>query len=351
MFKQRNVIQVNSERHGSSWFKVLGDIAYVVEQDKLFTVQGNKELVKTYSDTALEITKSSKSVLVGSSSLGYDLISLDQSMTNEPKLKGLKLPFDSKSELVYFFRRDRKSKEYRSGLFDTNSSSFVLDKDSILNINFIDGDVYLNAENIRLDNEGNAIWRLDFDQFGRVELKEVLGVYQNQLVAACSDHLLLSVDVNTGEILHKWQELPGFEAGQFYKDVLPNPSSFVLDEKEGKLIGTFDVYYFEINLESGEITYEDIRQELNTHYINSFRRMGNNPFTKHHLFVTAHAELDERPNVDLDCVLALNRHTKKVDWVHIFKDTGLGTSVPQITSTHLYQLDTENNLHIFERTD
>lgn len=348
MFKQRNVIQINSERHGSSWFKVLGDIAYVVEQGKLFTVQGDKELVKTYADTALEITKSSKIVLVGSSSLGYDLISLDRSMTYEPKLKGFKLPFDSKSELVYFFRRDRKSKEYRSGLFDTNSSSFVLDKDSILNIKFIDGDVYLNAENIRLDNEGNAIYRLDFDQFGKVEFKEYLGVYQNQLLVAFSNHLLFSMDVSTGEILHKWQELPGFEEGQ-YKDVLPEPVDFVLDKEAGKLIGVFSKYYFEIDLKSGEMTYEDIRQELNTHHINSFRRMGNNPFTKDHLFVTAHAELDKRPNVDLDCVLALNRHTKKVDWVHIFKDTGLGTNVPQITTTHLYQLDTERNLYVFER--
>jgi len=213
-----------------------------------------------------------------------------------------------------------------------------------------DNTIFLHLENqltcFKLYNQKSA-WELKLENITKVE--KVINVYHNQLLIACSDHFLLSIDINTGEILRKWQELAGFEAGQFYKDVLPNPSSFVLDEKEGKLIGTFDIYYFEIDLTSGEVSYEDIRQELNTHHINSFRRMGNNPFTTDHLFVTAHAELEERPNADLDCVLALNRNTKKIDWVHIFKDTGLGTNVPQITSTHLYQLDTEKNLFIFER--
>lgn len=348
MFNQRNIVQINCERHSSSWFKILGDNAYLVEQDALFIVQARKELVKTYSKTDLGITKSSNCLLVGNSILGYDLIQQDQSIVSEQKLKGFKLPFDSKSEKVYFFRRDSKSKEYQSGLYDTGSRLFVLDKDSILNINFIDDDIYLTSENVRIDDDGNDIWKLRLEQFAGVEVRGFLGVYQNQLLTACSDHLLLAVDVNTGEILRKWRELPGFEEGQ-YNSVLPEPADFVLDKEAEKLIGVFSKYYFEIDLASGDVSYEDIRPELSVHHINSFRRMGDNPFTKDLLFVTAHAELGERPNVDLDCVLALNRNTKKVDWVHIFKDTGLGTNVPQITSTHLYQLDTENNLYIFEQ--
>ncbi|MFA0964005.1 hypothetical protein AB9P05_19515 [Roseivirga sp. BDSF3-8] len=215
-----------------------------------------------------------------------------------------------------------------------------------------DSTILLYLENqltyFKLYNQ-QSVWELTLET--KVKIERILGVYQNQLLLACSDHLLLSVDVKTGKILHKWRELPGFEEGQFYKGALPEPADFVLDKKSGKLIGVFSKYYFEIDLVSGEINYEDIRKELNTHHINSFRRMGNNPFTEEHLFVTAHAELDERPNVDLDCILALNRHTQKIDWVHIFKDTGLGTNIPQITSKHLYQLDTEKNLYVFERTD
>jgi hypothetical protein len=67
--------------------------------------------------------------------------------------------------------------------------------------------------------------------------------------------------------------------------------------------------------------------------------------------VTAYAESVESPNMDLDCVIALNRHTKKIDWIHVFKDAGIGTNMPQITSTHTYQLDAYNNLYVFERIE
>jgi|GEM_PF-2171488 len=350
MFKQSGTIEVDSGRHSSYWFKILDDNAYAVEQDKLFIIHGNKKLVKSYPDVDLSITKTSNCLLIGNSLIGYDLITQDRSSINEPNLKGFQLPFDSNSSKVYFFHRDRKLGKYQSGLYDTITKTFSLIKGSILNINFVDGDIYLTAENTRIDNKGNDLWKLDLTSLENVEVQEFLGVYQNQLLVACSNHLLLSVNANTGEVIRKWRELPGFDASQSYKDVLPEPSDFVLDKEAGKLIGVFSKYYFEIDIISGQISYEDVRQELNAHHINSFRRMGrNNTFTKDHLFVTAHAELDERPNVDLDCVLALNRNTKKVDWVHIFKDTGLGTNAPQMTNTHLYQLDTEKNLYIFEK--
>lgn len=349
MFKQLNTIQINNEKHSSSLFKILGNNAYLVEQDALFIVQTKKELVKTYPKTDLVIAKSSNCLLVGSSALGYDLICENGSIFFEQKLKGFKLPFDSQSEKIYFFRRDKKAKEYQSGLYNTHSRLFVLDTDSVLNINFIQDDIYLTSENIRIDDDGKDIWKLRLGQFDGVEVKDFLGICQNQLLIACSRHLLISVDVNTGNILRKWRDLPAFEEGQFYRGVLPEPTDFVLDEETGKLIGVFSKYYFEIDIQTGEIRYKDVREELKAYHINSFRRMGNNPFTKDHLFLIAHAELDERPNIDLDCVLAFNRNTKKVDWVHIFKDAGLGTNVPQITSTHLYQIDTKNNLYIFER--
>ena len=351
MLKLGNITSINTERHSSSWFKVLGDTVYVVENNLLFSIQEDKKLVETYADTNLEITKSSNSLLVGSKLIGYDRISLDHSVNNEPMLKGFKLPFDSNSELIYFFRRDRESKEYRSGIFDTNSSSFILDMDSILNINFIEGDVLLNIEFTRIDKNGNAVWKFIPNKFEAVEIQKTIGVYQNQLLVSCSNHLLLSIDVATGKVLHHWQELEGFEVGSLYKDVLPDPTNFVLDKSAAKLIGVFDTYYFEIDLESKEISYHQLKDELAKHGIRSFRPFSQNPYTPDHLFLTAHTFLSEVPNVDLSSVLALNRNTKKVDWVYIFKDTGLGTNVPQITSTHLYQLDLDHNLHIFERTN
>lgn len=251
------------------------------------------------------------------------------------------------------FRRENRKWKWELGRFNLVKGNLV---DSYQISDF-------TIESVLLDRiigyyQKNEIWALYSNDLNRVawkvdfnscEIVKNLGLWQEHLIIACTNHLLLSIDINTGKILKEWNELKGFEAGQEYKDVIPEPSDFVLDKEIGKLIGVFSKYYFEIDLETGEVTYDDIRENLKRYCINSFRRMGSNPFTKDHLFVTAHAELEERPNVDLDCVLALNRNTKEVDWIHVFKDTGLGTNVPQITDTHLYQLDTEGTLYIFKK--
>lgn len=182
-------------------------------------------------------------------------------------------------------------------------------------------------------------------------LKKVLGLYQNQLLVVEDDHVLLSIDTESGEIMFKWNELPGFQAGSLHKDVIPNATNFVLDKEKSKLIGVFHTYYFEIDLVSKNIVYYQLKEELSKHGISDFRPFNDNPFTAEHLFLTAHTYLEDSPKVDLSSVLALNRQTKKVDWCHTFKESGLGTNIPQITSTHLYQKDLEGNLHVFKKQD
>jgi len=198
-----------------------------------------------------------------------------------------------------------------------------------------------------IDDRGRRVWEAKENV---PKINHIIGFFKNQLVLACGNHTLLSIDIHTGKTNQCWRELPGFDAGGEYRGVLPEPTDFVLDKDAGKLVGVFSKYYLEIDLLSGQISYEDVRAELIKHRINSFRRMTQDTaLSKNHLFLTAHAESDDRPNVDLDCVLAFNRKTKAVDWLHVFKDTGVGTNLPQITNTHLYQLDTENNLFVFEK--
>lgn len=195
----------------------------------------------------------------------------------------------------------------------------------------------------------NPRWVFDVNSNYQSKILKIIGFWQNHIILACSNHILLLVDIDNGEIIHKWQELKGFEAGSFYKDVLPNPSNFVLDNEASKLIGTFDVYYFEIDLITKQISYENIEPELNSHGIISFHSMGNNPFTNDHLILIAHVRDKGMPDIDLNCVLALNRQTRKVDWHYTFKDTTIGPNVPQITDTQLYLRDIGNNLYIFEK--
>ena len=282
-------------------------------------------------------------------------------LKKESRIEELKVPLLPKSNAnnqvfcCLNFRRENRKWKWDLGMFDLESCSVVREFPfENYTVELVVADVgigYFDKNKIyALDiKESQINWELILDQFGEVELQRILGVYQDQLLVACSDHLLLSIDVNTGGIIHQWRELKGFDVGSFYKEVLPDPTNFVLDKSASKLIGVFDTYYFEVNLDSKEISYQQLKDELSKYGVSDFRPFNNNPFTPEHLFLTAHTYLEEVPNVDLSSVLALNRDTKKVDWIHTFKESGLGTNVPQITENHLYQLDTENTLHIFER--
>ena len=205
------------------------------------------------------------------------------------------------------------------------------------------------ADKVSLHNllDLSMIWIKNYEGFS---LTKCIGKFKNELILVVGEHILLSIDVETGETLHKWHELKGFEVGATYKDVLPDTSSFVLDESSAKLIGVFHTYYFEIDLISREITYIQLEKELSGHSIRNLKSVSDNPFTSIHLYLTADITLEEFPNTDLNAVLALNRDTKKVDWVYTFKESGIGTNIPQINDTHLFILDLEGTLHIFEKS-
>jgi len=253
------------------------------------------------------------------------------------------------------FRRENRKWKWQLGEFDLESYSEVRELPfENYTVELVVADIgigYFDKNKISaLDIKGSKIkWELVLDQFGEVQLQRILGVYQNELLVVLGEHVLLSINVETGEILHKWHELKGFEINATYKDELPSASNFVLDEAVGKLIGAFHTYYFEIDLVSREIIYIQLEEELTSHSIRNLKSVSNNPFTSTHLYLTADVTLEEFPNTDLNAVLALNRETKKIDWVHTFKESGIGTNIPQITDTHLYMLDLEGTLHIFKK--
>jgi hypothetical protein len=350
MFRLINKININSSSHNSSWFKVQHEKAYWIEGDVLYIFGGKQTKVKQLLDSNFKLIKSKERVLVGNNIYGYEIIQQEEVITHEKRLINFKIPFDSKSDEVYFFLRDKKSNTFKSGIYNTKTISVTFIKDSIFNIFYAEENIFITSQIERIDSRGNKIWKFNYESFSsNFEVESIIGIYKNELIIAGNENRLVSINVENGQIIRIWQELKGFEIGQFYKDVIPSPTNFILDQENGMLIGVFYTYYFEINLATGKVFYQNLLEELKSHQINSFRPMRNNPFTNEHLFLTAHADDNKAPNVDIDCVLALNRNTKKVDWVHIFKDAGLGTNIPQITTHNLYQLDLNNTLHFFER--
>lgn len=181
------------------------------------------------------------------------------------------------------------------------------------------------------------------------KLNNILGLYKNELLVAESNHSIISIDNKTGEILYRWNELPGFQAGSTFKNEIPNSENFAVDIENSKMIGVFHTFYFEIDIISRQIEYYQLEDEFKKYGISDFRPFFKNPFTTNSIFLTTHTSLKEYPNVDLSSIVILNRKTKKIDWCYTFKETGLGTNTPMLTSKHLYQLDTEKTLYIFEQ--
>lgn len=347
MYKLINKIAFNTKIHNSFWFKIYNDQAFFIRQGNLFVCSNVSKVLKSYEETEINLITSIDSIIVGNDKIGYDIIQKDFLIEKDQKLKGFKIPFDSKSDKIYIFKRDKKLKIYQSGIYDLKYKRFSFILDSITNIKFVENEVYINADLIRFDNNGNELWNLNKIKDKMQEVTKFLGIFQNSLIVTFKNYTIYSIDLSTGEVIFILPLLKNLQKDVDYFRSIFYSDDFIFDEND-KLIGVFSKYYIEINLITQDIEFFDLEDELNNNNLNSFRRMGENPFTKNYIFVTAHAELDERPNTDLDCVLALNRCTKKIDWVYVFKDTGLGTNVPQLTSTHLYQLDTNNTLHIFE---
>ncbi len=258
-----------------------------------------------------------------------------------------------KNFALFSYGFDVKDFTLRYQFIDLDSGEVVFDlgRHSNLKSSFIwdETSLALNIGNktscFSAANEFSQEWEID------IALKNILGLFNEKLLVVVDEHTILQIDPFSGDILYKWSDLPGFEAGTKYKGKIPNASNFVLDKESAKLIGVFYTYYFEIDLRSKKISFYQLKDELSKYGISDFRPFNNNPFTQEHLFLTAHTYWDDFPNVDLSSVIALNRESKKVDWSHTFTESGLGTNIPQITTTHLYQKDLDNNLHIFERQD
>lgn len=254
------------------------------------------------------------------------------------------------------FRRKNRQWLWNLGIFNIKEGSLIKQNTNIINFTVVSSTEkicfghYKNKSSLHamsLENLSTEYWAV---QLGDQKINKILGT-SNDVIYLALNESILEISLSSGEISRRWLDLSGFEIGNDYKDVIPEPSQFSLDKEQEKLIGTFDTFLIEIDLKSGEVNNRDLKVELQSHHISDFRPFRDHPFDDNHIYLTTHTYLPEYPNVDLGSIVALNRKTFKIDWMHTFTDASIGTNTPSITKTHLYQRDTEKNLFIFERVD
>ena len=164
-------------------------------------------------------------------------------------------------------------------------------------------------------------------------------------------HRIYTIDIQSGNTSNKYQEVPGLDMGTEYQNVIPESTDFVLDKREGKLVGLFHTYLIETLLSQNEISYVNLAEELKNYGINSFRRFVNNPISDRYIYAVGHTEDSSDNSVEYDSLVIINRQTNKVEWQYGFKEVGLGTNAPIIDGNLLYQKDLNNELHVFRQVD
>jgi hypothetical protein len=206
------------------------------------------------------------------------------------------------------------------------------------------------------------IWRFDLTELDRfalqsdkvIQLKHFFGKYKKDLVVACDNSLIITIDIHSGKLSNHWQRVEGYYVDKpkspMPEDVelLPSTRKFSLDYEKGILFATFIDSYIHINLNSGEILYEYLQVCFEQNDINLFRSTMN-PYTKDHIFCTVFMDMVSDADWIYNAIIALNRNTFKVDWVRIFNEFNLGPNTPNLSGSRLYQRDNNNTLFIMEK--
>ena len=207
--------------------------------------------------------------------------------------------------------------------------------------------------------EATPLWEFDlselgsyFDTFSReekeYEVAKFLGVWDNQLLVALREHIILSLDIQTGKIVQKWQNIEGLFYDDMTKDLIPQASSFVL--YKGKLIGALHKFYFEIDLSNSTIHFTDLSSTMEENGILYIYPINDNPIDFPNIYLTAKMkEQPKKPQWSYDCLFCLDIESKEIKWKYTFEDSSLGVKIPQYSNGKLYQLDNDNTLHIFEK--
>jgi len=249
----------------------------------------------------------------------------------------------------------------------TNMMSYIeneiLSKTEIKENGFYIGEKYLVVKGDRIlccDLDGKEIWVFQLNSIilsddnstdKNILLRKYFGVWNDQIFFACNIKFIIGLELSSGLIRKVWSTMDGFILDSDNKGVIPKPESFVLDKANNILIGAINTFYFEIDLITDEIKYFDVKAELLKFGIYFIKQISNNPFTDEHLFLTA--MMKQSPNDEKwssDCLIAFNRKTHEIDWHYSFENASLGTNVPQISENKLFQLDSNNTLHIFQKT-
>jgi hypothetical protein len=255
-------------------------------------------------------------------------------------------------------------------LDSTDNTIYLIQKGKNIKLNLVNQfNLFGNLVIFEKENQIHAytfptaepLWQFDMGCLGMYEtykgevkqyiVEKFIGVWEEELLVACSNGLILCIAISTGIEKRRWQQLEGYYPDvQGVSNKLPRTENFILDSQTNILIALHIFSVVIINLLTGDIEVIDMEQELRRLDVNLLKNNSSYGIDDGYIYTTATmAYSDDKSQWTYDCLLAINRNTYKVDWQYKFKEESLGTNTPQLSGDKLYQLTASNTLYIFEK--
>ncbi|WP_430429094.1 hypothetical protein [Maribacter litoralis] len=197
-------------------------------------------------------------------------------------------------------------------------------------------------------------WLYDKKEERHYEVDKFIGVYNTMLLASCFSGVIISLELQTGKLLHQWSTYPESYTMDRFTVTGINPSHCSqLDTPNNTLVGFNFFTLWKIDLQTTQLNVTNLKEEFAKYDLRTIKRTMGFVVTKTHYIITAESTIKEHINRGLDCLLAINKQTHIIDWKHQFAENEAlkSNDIPQYANEKIYQLDWDNTLHIFEKEE
>lgn len=270
--------------------------------------------------------------------------------------------FNDNDDIIIYDRVSRNVRKITLSGEPIWRTSFRFGHLNVVSENYIYTIKYLDKANIYCFNAniGEQEWHFSLSNHGRWynefdkkweegEVCHFVGVVDDILWVDVTAHVLLGIDIHTGQIKYNLKEAnPMNEFPEKFTVYKPHYGKTNYDQEHHKLWGMEGYSYWEVDLNEAILNLKlwYIGDECESHFTSlpNFDICGIN---QDYIFFPMGGLGGNRKAQ----VAALNRKTMKIDWQYLFtSDTPYYTPTKvEVSEDHLFVLDSEGTLNIFEK--
>ncbi len=230
---------------------------------------------------------------------------------------------------------------------------------SLLTKEFLFSELQNKIQTYSLTTPQTPQWQFDLSQFGTFyseqsqqqeayKVEKFIGIHQDRLYVALNGGMLLEIDIATGELTHRWQNIMTTDRGFSYP---VEPNTFTMDKQLGKMVSFYTSDFITIDLASKKVNITPLDEELNKFDGMTFRPTPDDyAIDATHIYTIVTLNAPEEDFIK-QSIVAFNKQTKKIDWHYTDNQFSVDSSSPKIAGNKLYQKVNVSNLYIFEKTN